>query len=210
MHTPLLVDTSTTFEEYLKRLSKPSKKNYRATLKKTEDCTFSHIEYDSGLMYRFIKLWEQQIVYGTHPKWCMPMTAMDRLDLTMFKVENDGIIAVHAIEKCGDYAYAHPPLYDKSNPELARYIWFNTIRWCCESDIKNLDLGGLSGRDWPTLIRERHCNQLRRLKYKWSYVPKDVKDHPESQPAFYQLRCGCGWKQLARKNDSCNRCAGKL
>lgn len=210
MHTPLLVDTSTTFEEYLKRLSKPSKKNYKSTVKKTGHLKFSHIEYDSSLMLEFICLWERQIVYGKHPSWSIPMSAMDALDLTMFQVEHESVVAVHAIEVRDKYAYAHPPLYDKSAPELARYIWFNTIKWCCEHDIDCLDLGGLSGRDWPTLIRERHTIHLRRLKYKWSYVPKDVKDDPDGQPAFYQLRCRCGWKQLAKKNDSCNRCAGRI
>jgi len=207
MHTPLIVDTSTSFERYIERLSKSSKKNYKATVKRTREYKFSETPYNNVLMYAFIKLWERQIVYGSHPRWSLSMWEMDSLGLTMFKIEKDGIVAIHAIEKCDDYAYAHPPLYDKHTPELARYIWFNTIKWCCDHDVNNLDLGGLSGRDWPTLIRQRHDKSLMRLRYKWSYVPKDVKDNPDSQQSYYQLRCGCGWKQLSlTKNSLCNRC----
>ena len=115
MRTPLLVDTSTSFEDYLKRLSKSSKKKYKAA---RCDLSFNEVPYNQVVMEQFIKLWEKQVVFGFHPKWSVPMSVMNKLNLVMFDI---GGIAIHAIEKCGDYAYAHPPLYDKKN-NIARYI----------------------------------------------------------------------------------------
>ena len=211
MPTPLLVDTSTTFEEYIKRLSRTSKKKYKKNLKETQDCNFSKIEYDSDLMWEFIKLWERQTVYGRKARWVFSKEQMDKMDtLVMFTIERDGIVAVHGIEKCDRFAYAHPPLYSKSSPELARFTWFNTIRWCCENDVDCLDMGGGATCDWPTLIKTRHkeTHVNMKIRYKWSYVPKDVKDNPDLEKRVYQLRCGCGWKQLGLEGDPCKRCGG--
>ena len=155
-------------------------------------------------MWRFIRLWEQQVVFGRHPRWSLSAQDMNKLHLRMFMLDD---IAVHGIEHCGRYAYAHPPLYDKRRrPELARAIWFRTIEWCCNNDVDYLDLGGLAGRDWPTLIR--HRRHFANLQYKWAFVPEDVKRHPEKEPQLYQLRCGCGWKELVGSlSASCSRCA---
>ena len=187
MHTPLLVDTSTTFEKYISRLSKTDKKKYKKNLKETQDYSFERIEYDSKLQKGFIDLWSRQKVYGKHPNWCYTMKQMDALNLTMFAVTKDWVVATHCLEINNNCAYAHPPLYDKSTPELARYTWFNTIRWCCENKIKYLDMGGGSGCDWPTLIKTRHGNGTiqKRIRYKWAYVPEDVKDNPDTETVRY-------------------------
>ena len=214
MRTPFLVDTSTSFDEYISRLAKTDKKKYKKNLKETGDYTFHHIPYDGGLLRHFIHLWSKQIVYKSfHPNWCYPMEYMDKIKtLKMFKVmKGFEAVGLHFIEHCDDYAYAHPPLYDKKNPELARYMWFNTIKWCCENNIDMLDLDGGSGRTWPALIKARRDFRnggifVHRTRYKWAYIPKDVKDNPDKEPEYYQLRCSCGWKQAGFNGDRCKGC----
>ena len=209
--TPLLVDTSTTFDAYLSRLSKTDRKKYKKNQKDSEGCVYTQIDYSPRLLRDFISLWEKQIVYGGHPKWCFTMEYMDNINtLVMFKVERKGVEGIHFIERCGNYAYAHPPLYDKSSPELSRFMWFGTIRWCCENGIDYFDLGAGASRTWQQLIGARlHKGNdiiLNRIAYKWHFVPKDVKENPIDQLPVYQLRCKCGWKQLGVIGDNCARC----
>lgn len=205
IRTPLLIDVSTSFEEYIDRLSTTDKKKYKSNVKITNGYSFECIEYDPVLMRQFIALWETQTVYGGMPiKWYRPMEFMDSLDtLVMFKVTfNSRIIGVHCFEECGALAYGHPPLYDKNlYPNLARFSWFSMIRFLCCSSIKYLDLDAGFGRDWKALLIERHANRahdkaLYNLAYKWFYVPKDVKDNPEKETPYLEFRCSCNWKQL--------------
>jgi hypothetical protein len=205
IRTPLLIDVSTSFEEYIFRLSVTDKKKYKSNRKITSGYSFECIEYDPVLMRQFIALWETQTVYGGKSiKWYRPMEFMDCLDtLVMFKIVfNSQIIGLHCLEKCGELAYGHPPLYDKNKyPHLARFSWFSMIRFLCESSIKHLDLDAGFGRDWQTLLIERHSNvmhdaELHNLAYKWFYVPKDVKDNPEKEIQYLEFRCSCNWKQL--------------
>ena len=205
IRTPLLIDVSTTFENYIGRLSPTDKKKYKSNRIVARDYRFVNIPYDPLLMREFIALWETQTVYGGMPiKWYRPMEFMDALDtLIMFKItRHDEVIGLHCFEKCDDLAYGHPPLYDKSkHPDLARFSWFSMIKYCCESDISYLDMDGGFGRNWRTLLSERHRHEstdpkLLQLKYKWSYVPRDVKDNPDRERAFFEFRCACNWKQL--------------
>lgn len=201
--TPLLVDTSTTFEKYISRLSKTDKKKYKANLKQTTDCSFKQIPYSPKLMRDFVSLWETQPIYGsTLHQWNVSMEAMDAIDtLVMFSVtRNDQVVAIHFIEVCDDLGFAHPPLYDKKNPELARFSWFHTIQWCCENNISFLDMGGGFHNSWSSLIKLRRHEDLYRLKYKWSYVPEDVKQNPDSQKHYFLHICPCGWKQLDERD----------
>ena len=150
-----------------------------------------------------------------HPHWNVPPEYMDAIEtLVMFKVmRGDEDVALHFIEVCNDYAYAHPPLYDKKNPELARYSWFNIIKWCCENGIGYLDLDGGAHRSWPDLIKGRlhpgNDTFLNRVVYKWAFIPKDVKDNPDNEPVLYQMRCGCGWKYLGDETTKCLGCNRK-
>lgn len=206
LRTPLLIDTSTSFEVYLRRLSVKNRYKYKKNREETKDYIFTPIDRDPLLMRRFIRLWEDQLVYGHPIRWNKTMEEMDAIDtMMMFKAEkNNEIVAMHFIERCNDLAYAHPPLYDKSTPELARFIWFNTIRWCCENSIRYLDLDGGAGCDWVYLLKNRHdyskSEFLKKLTYKWFYIPKDVKDNPELEVPYMEFRCNCGWKQLVIKD----------
>jgi len=183
VRTPVLVDTSTSFDEYIKRLAKTDKKKYKKNQKETKGYTYSQIDYSPELMRHFISLWEKQVVYNSfHPKWCYSMEHMDAIKtLVMFKAVRSKTVGIHFIEKCGDYAYAHPPLYDKKTPELARFMWFGTIKWCCENDVNYLDMDGGAHRTWPDIIKARKNRRddvfLNRVVYKWAFIPKDVKDN---------------------------------
>ena len=205
IRTPLLIDVSTSFEEYLDRLSATDKKKYKSNRKITAQYSFEPIDYDPLLIRQFIALWETQTVYGGMAiKWNRPMEFMDSLDtIKVFKITHiNKIIGIHFIEKCNDLAYGHPPLYDKNQyPDLARFSWFSLIRWCCECSLKFLDMDAGFGRDWRTLLIDRHANamqdqNLRNLAYKWFYVPKDVKDNPQKEKPYLEFRCSCNWKQL--------------
>ncbi len=210
IRTPLLIDVSTTFEEYISRLSLTDKKKFKSNKSITSGYKFDLVQYDPFLMRKFITLWETQTVYGGLPiKWYRPMEFMDALDtLIMFKVSlDDEIIGLHCFEKCDQLAYGHPPLYDKKKfPNLARFSWFSMIKHCCNSEIKYLDMDGGSGRDWRTLLLERHNHEnldprLLHLKYKWCYVPKDVKDDPNKETPYLEFRCSCNWKQLVETGE---------
>jgi hypothetical protein len=215
IRTPLLVDTSTNFELYINRLSKTDQKKYKANQKECMSFSFSEIEYDPTLMHSFISLWVRQKVYGKSIRWYRPIEAMDLIDtIRMFKIEkNNEVVAIHFVELFGDFAYAQPVLYDKARtPEVARFAWFNTIKWCTENAIKYLDLDGGSGRDWQSLVRDRHLNKendalLQKISYKWFYVPEDVKNNPDKELPYLEFRCECGWKSLFKTGDKI-RCDG--
>jgi len=205
IRTPLLIDVKTSFEEYIDRLSATDKKKYKSNKKNTAEYSFERIGYDPLLIRQFISLWETQTVYGGMPiKWNRSMEFMDLLDtLIVFTITyKNEIVGLHFIEKCNDLAYGHPPLYDKNrHPDLARFSWFSMIKWCCESSINYLDMDAGFGRDWRTLLIDRHTNvtqdqNLSNLAYKWFYVPKDVKDNPQKEVPYLEFRCSCNWKQL--------------
>jgi hypothetical protein len=203
MRTPLLVDTSTSFEDYLKRLSKSSRKKYKKALKYA--VPWEAVDYDEDIMWRFMEIWSRQTVFGRPVSISMTREKMRSLPLKMFLTEN----AVHCIEIYGKYAYAHQVRYDKvKDPEIARFMWFKTIEWCC-GRVAYLDMDGGSRGKWPDLIRAR--KNYPNLRYKWSYVPQDVKDNPEGEKPFIVRSC-CGWKQLRNLSllANCIKCGSQL
>ena len=75
-------------------------------------------------------------------------------------------------------------MYDKKYSEdyLAKYMWFSLIKWAIDNRLLPLNLGG-GCDDWVECIIKR--KEFPNAAYKWLYVPKDVKDNPFSQPAYY-------------------------
>ena len=190
--TPLLVDTSTSFEDYIKRLAKTDRKKFRAS--GLDTIPVREIPYDSDKVWRYCKLWEQQKVGGRSASWVHSREHMDGLPLVVLETGNVGL---HFFERYGLYGYAHPPLYDKRKHNIARMMWFATFRWCCENGVKAVNLGGRWGRTWPDLIRDRFKPGTEMMRYKWAYVPHDVKEHPEREVPWVELTCKrCGWKSL--------------
>ena len=69
---------------------------------------------------------------------------------------------------------------------LAKYMWFSLISYCIWNEKINwIDFGGGHRGSWRNLLinREEH---IKKLGYKWLYVPKEVKDNPERQPRYVQ------------------------
>jgi hypothetical protein len=162
------------------------------------DLKFSEIPFDRQMVTEWMRLWEQQIVYGKHPKW-QKWTTPEIFEKLGVRVFFSGV-ALQMLEVCGEYAYAQPVLYDKvKNPWAAKFMWFKAIEWCCENGVKYLDLDGGRGKTWRQKLID-HDGPL----YKWMYVPRAVKRHPERAPEWKVYVCGCGWRTLG--GDKCGRC----
>ena len=130
-------------------------------------------------------LWEQQLIRGEKKKWAFGVGYVQDLRPLVLTAYKDGEpIAVQFVEKNGDYIECHPPMYDKKHSKryLAKYMWFNLIKFAIESDINFVDLGGGKRGTWPELIRSR--DQHPNTTYKWTYIPKHVKDNPGLQPNY--------------------------
>ena len=158
----------------------------------------------------FMKLWERQEVGGKSPEWAFGIDYFqgqwERGRLLVFYASNadDDVLSVHPVEQHGFYVYAHPPLYDKGkHPQLAKFMWFNLMRWACENGIEHVDLGGGSNGTWRDCAAA-HLNGP--FQYKWLYVPKDSKRHPDEEPPYVQMRCECGNKQLILGPEPCRDC----
>ena len=77
-------------------------------------------------------------------------------------------------------------MYDKekySGRYLAKYMWFELIKWSIEKgDMGFLDFGGGGEPDWREMIihRDKYPNPA----YKWMYVPYKVKSNPNEQRRY--------------------------
>ena len=193
LKTPLLVYTNTEFKTYLQSLKKCARKNYKASKGEVWE-----IEYDPSLMREYMSLWKRQTVFGSHPSWGKwPPERIDALETKRLFTNGK---AIQIIEKNGDFAYAHPVLYDKKEPQ-AKQMWFGLIKWCCEGDVNFLDLGGGQYGSWNDILKTRGNE---RHRYKWQYVPKWVKE--TEQPDYYRFDCKCGYRTLVLKGEACSHC----
>ncbi|HNH36610.1 MAG TPA: GNAT family N-acetyltransferase [Rhodocyclaceae bacterium] len=194
MHTtPLLVDVRQgSFEDYIGGLAKTGKKNYRYVEKNNADLEYVRISFDRELVARFMDLWSQQDIEGSRREWGLSMGFLEYLDLkgqllcfAARRVETPSdVLAVHFVERHGDYVYCHPPMYSKdvhSDRYIAKYMWFGLIRHALgDPGIAWLDLGGGNSGTWRDLLRERDQN----AGYKWLYVSEAVKKAPEEAPPY--------------------------
>ena len=188
----LIIETKTTFELYLKSLSKASRKNYTYAQKHNQDLTYMKIPFDRRLVEKFMRLWEQQVIRGRHRQWKFPVDHVEQLakqnKLMVFAaLNNKAFISVHFVELHENYIEAHPPMYDKqygSKRYLAKWMWFNLIKYAMDNHLPNIDMGGNIDTSWREMIKRR--DEFKNPKYKWLYVPKAVKDNPDLQ-YDYQL-----------------------
>ena len=185
--TPLLVPIPTTFDEYLKRATKKC----RYEQKNATAIDYHEVEFDKDEVAYWMELWEKQPIKGGFPRWrkYTPDKFAALYEQKILHVFSCGR-GLQMVEKYDEYIYAHPPLYEKTDP-IAKSMWFGLIEWCC-GKIEWLDLGGGAQKRW---------NQLERLGYKWLYVPKDI----ELMPWKVQV-CECGWRQLVEGNSRCRSC----
>lgn len=188
--TPLLVDTSTSFKEYLGSLTKSARKQWTYVEKHNQDLKFGLVEYHREEIDRFMKLWSQQVIHGSErPIWAFGVDYVEELVnkgvIRIFEARNNEVVAMQFVEVYGDYMDCHPPMWDKTKHKgryLAKYMWFNLIKWCCDNEVNYLDLGGGHRGTWQDLIKDRKKHT--RIAYKWVYVPKRVKDNPELEKPY--------------------------
>ena len=189
--TPLIVDTSVdSFENYIKSLSKKSRKNWSYVQKHNQDLTYSLEPYNKPLVDEFMQVWSKQIIHGNEEvRWGFDISYVNNLNesgvLRTFVARLNGVpIAVHFVEKHGEYVECHPPMYDKkySDRYLAKYMWFNLIKWAIECDVHWIDLGSGDRGNWRELLLNR--DKYPRIKYKWLYISEEVKNNPGKQPEY--------------------------
>lgn len=183
----LIIETNTTFERYLRSLSKVSRKNYKYAQKHNQDLTYTKIPFDRNLVEKFMKLWEQQIIRGRHRRWKFGVGHVEELErqnkLMVFAACNEETFqAVHFVQLHENYIEAHPPMYDKqygSKRYLAKWMWFNLIKYAMDNNFPPIDMGGPIDTSWREMIKRRE--EFKNPKYKWLYVPQIVKSSPDLQ-----------------------------
>lgn len=179
----------TSFAAYIESLSLPARKNWRYAEKHNRDLEYKEVHFDKELCEHFMKLWASQLVRGNPIEWAFGIGHIENIhnygNLKFFVAYKEGKpIAGHFIQKRDGYWECHPPMYDKkyNNRYLAKYMWFNLIRWAIENKEMPLDMGGGVDR-WREMIstRENYPNP----KYKWMYVPEHTKQNPMDEPDYY-------------------------
>ena len=196
--TPLLIPIPDSFAEYLQSVSKSARYEYRVAAKACAELGYEEIPFNRDAVKEWMDLWARQAVYGKRIRW-QSWTTPDIFEQLGVKVFFSGL-AMQMLEICGDYAYAQPVMYDKvKHPYVAKFMWFELIRWCC-GRVKYLDLDGGNKRTW------REALENRRQSYKWLYVPKEVKNNPHDAPDWIVFACSCGWKTLGEEH-RCSCCA---
>ena len=187
--TPLIVDTKLPFQEYIQNLSKHARKDYKYVIKHNQDLRYGLVEFRPQDVDKFMQIWSQQIIHGNEEvRWGFDIGHVKNLHeqgvLRVFEARSNEAIAMHFVEQHGEYIEAHPPMYDKkyNTRYLAKYMWFNLIKWCTENEIKWLDLGSGDRGTWRQLLENREKYQ--RIKYKWLYIAEAVKLQPALQPHY--------------------------
>lgn len=189
LRTPLLIQIEP-WEQYLEHIGKRARREYRYAVRAHPDAVYRETALERTHLQRWMRLWEQQMVEGRHPRWTYTAEQFERERWRLFDVG----VGVHPLLICDDYCYAGPPLYDKTaHPYAAKLMWFGAIRWCAENAIRWLDLQGPGRMRWNELKRDS--------SYKWRYVPRGADSHP-----WYSQCCVCGWRQLVSYPQRCNGC----
>ena len=205
LRTPLLVNVDMSRDRYISGLTKPAKKNYKASQKRGYD--FENSFYDEGLIAAAMVMWSEQIggqwIFG--PEYFTNLKENGWLEIFVGHAPGEQTAAILPMERFRDLMYAQPVMYDKTkNPHIAKFMWFSMIKWACEDPLINwIDLGGgFHGSYRDFLMNRRDPN----FAYKWQFVSKGVKMYPQNQKPYYVQRCTCGWKQLVFDRVPCYNC----
>lgn len=161
--------------------------------------SYRRLEFDRDRLAAFMELWTRQRVYGHKPHWHRyTPEKFEQEQWSLFGCEN----GLHPVLICDDYAYAGPPLYDKTRrPWMARYLWFKLIDWLIdEGKVKWLDFGGGQQKTWRQLLEDPD------ISYKWQYIPKGQRSPAIAEPWRSQV-CRCGWRQLVTEPSPCRKCS---
>jgi hypothetical protein len=178
----VLIYQQNSWGEYIKSLSHSAKKNWRFVSKANSDLTYKEVPF-SEKVGEYMNLWGRQLVRGNPIEWAYPVGHVENLwirgELKVFESE----LAMHFIQKRDGYWEAHPPMYDKKYNErgLATWMWFMLIKYATENRLGIINMGG-GIDDWREMIRRR--DEFPNPKYKWRFVPENVKNNPETQPNY--------------------------
>jgi len=70
MRTPFLISLEhASFEDYLSKLSSNTRREIRRSLRKNTDLVFEPLHYSRSLVSEFMRLWQDQTVYGKSVEW---------------------------------------------------------------------------------------------------------------------------------------------
>ena len=180
----LIIETDTDFDEYLKSLSRHARADYAYVRKHNRDLLHECVPFERSLVQGFMQLWEQQIVRGQRIKWAFGVDYVEELaakdELMLFR---GGDLALHFIQKRSGFWECHPPMYDKQHCKryLAKYMWFNLIKYAMDHQLGPLDMGG-GIDDWREMIRRKE--EFPYSRYKFRYVPVEVQKNPDLQPNY--------------------------
>lgn len=212
--TPLLIPIPDSFDDYLASVSKSARYEHKQAMKAGAGLEWHETTPTLASVAYWMEFWTTQTVEGKHPNWRQwtPAKALKIPGLKAFAAGENVSTAFQLLEVCGHYAYAWPVLYDKvRNPWAAKFMWFNLIRWCCESrawldePIKYLDLGGGNGRTWVRLVLDYQAGKV--TGYKWLYVPRAIKEGGAMLYDWNVFVCErCMWRTLGAGR--CAKCAG--
>jgi hypothetical protein len=180
----LIIETDTDFDGYLKSLSRHARADYAYVRKHNRDLVYECVPFERSLVQGFMQLWEQQIVRGQRIKWAFGVDYVEELaakdELMLFR---GGDLALHFIQKRSGFWECHPPMYDKQHCKryLAKYMWFNLIKYAMDHQLGPLDMGG-GIDDWREMIRRKE--EFPYSRYKFRYVPVEVQKNPDLQPNY--------------------------
>lgn len=195
----ILVETQNfkTFQDYIASLGKPAKKNFEHVQKHNRDVVYEIAPYDRTDIEYFMRLWEQQLIRGKTVTWAFPVEHVEDLNnrgvLKVFRaMKGQQVVAMHFVEVYENYVECHPPMYEKSLDNLKRYVakfmWFGLINYAISEKAGwILDFGGGQG-SWRNVIRNR--DQWLNPRYKWMYIPEEVKQNPDKQPDYEIINDG--------------------
>lgn len=177
----LIIETKyNSFEEYLSKLSKAARKNYKYAMKHNANLVYKKTDFSR--VREFMELWTKQLVRGKHPEWAFPIQTVENWYLKGELMVFESNVSLQFIQKRDGYWECHPPLYSKerdSEHYIGKWMWFNLIKYAIENKLNPLNLGGGIDTSWREMIR--HREEFPNPKYKWTYVPEETKLHPELQ-----------------------------
>jgi len=187
---PFFVSTQyNSFDEYVMKLTKSSRWNYKNVRKKYESAVYCEVDRAVGkrLLPFFRELWKKQLIRGRPGSGSITSGPRTRF----FVLSLDGAPAMlHLVEYHKNYAYCHMPMYDKIlHPELSKLAWFSLIKHMIENTtMKGIDMGGSCGRVDKHKCGGHHCNPdfrfiiknrklMVKYEYKFLYLTKLEKDY---------------------------------
>ncbi len=192
----VLIETDKPFSEYIKSLSESAQKNYKYVQKHNQDLTYEEVPFNKEEVARFMSLWEHQLIRGQYRQWAFPVEHVEGLslrgDLRVYAARRvSQVISLHFIQRRDGYWECHPPMFEKSEENqaryLAKYMWFSLIRYASEKGLGPLDMGG-GPDDWREHLRNR--DKYPNPAYKFIYVPEAIKRNPElAKPYYLENKC---------------------